>query len=252
MSIWKDKARAGSIHLGLSAMVAVMAAALVFGLWFPYPYRDISGGRELFVLVTVVDIAMGPLLTLVIYNRNKSWREKILDFSLIGFLQLAALSYGLWSVAQARPVHLVFSYDRFNVVTAADIAPETLAYAPEPLQTLPWLGPTTISLRPLVGNETLEVTLAELDGLPAAARPQLWQSYEMGRATVRRVARPATELMQRFAPQSDEIARVLQSTGRAVDTLVYVPMKARKNQFWTVIIDRQSADVLAFLPLDSF
>ena len=43
-----------------------------------------------------------------------------------------------------------------------------------------------------------------------------------------------------------------QSTGRVVDALAYVPMKARKNQFWTVIIDRQSADVLAFLPLDSF
>lgn len=252
MVIWKDKARAASIHLSLSAVVALASAALVFGLWFPYPYRDLSGGRELFGLVTVVDVAMGPLLTLVIYNRSKSWREKVLDFSLIGVLQLAALCYGLWSVAQARPVHLVFAYDRFHVVTAAEVAPETLARAPESLQTLPWTGPTTISLRPLAENETFEVTMAELDGLPAAARPELWQSYDVARTVVHKVARPAEELKLRFVSNADEIERVLKSTGRTTDRLAYVPLKGRKNQFWTVIIDRQSTDVLAFLPLDSF
>ncbi len=252
MLIWKDKLRASGIHLILSALVAAASAALVFGLWFPSSFREISGGRELFGLVTLVDMVMGPILTLVVYNRKKSRREKIFDVGLIGTLQVAALCYGLWSVAQARPVHLVFAYDRFNIVTAAEIAPESLTQAPESLKKLPWTGPTTISLRPLTGNEVFEVTMAELNGLPAAARPELWQTYDEGRKTVLKVAQPAKDLMQRFSKQSAEIEHTLKSTGHAIDTLAYVPLKGRKNQFWTVIINRQNADILIFLPLDSF
>ena len=43
---WKDRFKAGSIHLGISLMIATLAALLVFGLWYPYPYRETSGGRE--------------------------------------------------------------------------------------------------------------------------------------------------------------------------------------------------------------
>ena len=169
---WCDKARAAGIHLCISLCLAALAAALVFGLWYPYPYREISGGRELFWLIISVDVVMGPLLTLVVYNRAKSRREKLLDFSVIGALQLAALCYGLWTVAQARPVHLVFAYSRFEVVHKVDIDPESLGKTPAGIDALPLSGPTALSLRPTAGNETFEVTMAELGGLPAAARPE--------------------------------------------------------------------------------
>ena len=67
-----------------------------------------------------------------------------------------------------------------------------------------------------------------------------------------KAAKPAAELTQRFPAQSADIERVLKGTGRPTEGLGYVPLQGRKEQFWTVIIDRQSADVLAFLPLDSF
>ncbi len=79
----------------------MLAALLVFGLWYPYPFREISGGRELFLLIVGVDVVMGPLITLAVFNPSKSRREKILDFSLIGLLQTGALVYGLWAVALA-------------------------------------------------------------------------------------------------------------------------------------------------------
>lgn len=252
MTIWKDKFRAAGIHLSVSLAVAALAAWLVFGLWYPYPYREISGGRELFMLVTAVDVVLGPLMTLVVYNRTKSRREKLLDFSVIGALQIAALCYGLWTVAQSRPVHMVFGYDRFLVAHAADIERGSLERAPPGLRTLPWTGPTPISLRPLVGQEKFDVVMAELGGVPAAVRPELWQSYEADRDGVLKAAKPAAELTQRFPAQSADIERVLKGTGRRTEGLGYVPLQGRKEQFWTVIIDRQSAEVLAFLPLDSF
>lgn len=108
MQNWKGRLRASGIHLGLSLGIAALAAVVVFGLWYPYPYREISGGRSLFMLVVSVDVVMGPLITLVIFNRAKPRRELMVDFSVVALLQLAALSYGMWTVFVARPVHVVF------------------------------------------------------------------------------------------------------------------------------------------------
>ena len=80
----------------------------MFGWWYPYPYRELSGGRELFALVVAVDVVLGPLITLVIFNPAKTRRHLVMDFTVIGLLQVAALAYGLWTVFVARPVHLVF------------------------------------------------------------------------------------------------------------------------------------------------
>ena len=66
---WKERLHASGIHLGISLAIAGLMAWLVFGLWYAYPYRDISGGRDLFMLVIAVDVIMGPLITLMIFNR---------------------------------------------------------------------------------------------------------------------------------------------------------------------------------------
>jgi hypothetical protein len=67
---WKDRLQASAAHFALSLLVAALAAALVFGVWYPYPYREISGGRELFFIIVAVDVVMGPLLTFAVFNRK--------------------------------------------------------------------------------------------------------------------------------------------------------------------------------------
>ena len=101
----KYRLRASAIHLAISLSVATLAALLVFGWWYPYPYRELSGGRELFALVVAVDVVLGPLITLVIFNVAKTRRHLMMDFTVIGLLQVAALAYGLWTVFVARPVN---------------------------------------------------------------------------------------------------------------------------------------------------
>ncbi len=53
---WKIRFRAAGIHLCISLAIAALAATLVFALWYPYPYRDISGGRELFGMLVGIDV----------------------------------------------------------------------------------------------------------------------------------------------------------------------------------------------------
>lgn len=249
---YKERLRASGIHLVICLAVAGLMAVLVFGLWYPYPYREISGGRELFMLVVAVDVVMGPLITLAIFNTQKPRRELLLDFAVVGLLQLAALGYGLWTVFAARPVHLVFEYHRLAVVHAVDIDAVTLTQAPLALRVLPLTGPTLLSLRPFKdGSEQFDSTTMALNGVPQAAQPSLWQSWGAARADIMKESRPVAQLKAQFAAQAPLIDSAIATTGRPAYALRYLPLLARRTS-WTVLIDGQSAEPLGFLPLDSF
>ena len=251
-SFWKDRFKVSGIHLGISLGVALLAAALVFGLWYPYPYREISGGRELFLLVITVDVILGPLITLAVFNRTKPWRELRRDLAVVVLIQVSALGYGLWTVCVARPVHLVFEYDRFRVVHAVDVPPELLAMAPRDMDALPLTGPTLLSLRPFRdANEQRDATLMALAGLPLSARPDLWQPYTVAKTAILQRAQPVSQLKARFASQAAAIDTVIASTRHQPESLAFLPMIGRKT-FWTVFLDPVTAEVLAFMPLDSF
>ena len=248
---WKDRAQAALAHLGLSLALAALAAALVFFVWYPYPYREISGGRELFFLVVAVDVVLGPLLTFAIFNRAKPWKSLQRDLAMIVALQIVALAYGLWTVAVARPVHLVFEYNRFRPVHAIEIEESQLAKAPVDMRSLPWTGPTTIGLRPLIGNEKMEVTLAALGGVYESFQAQLWQPYDKSKTEAIKAGKPVMELRQRFIQHAKLIDQAVAQSNRPEAQLRYLPMYGRKD-FWTVLIDATSAEPLAVIPLDSF
>ncbi|MBX3659990.1 MAG: pilus assembly protein [Ramlibacter sp.] len=252
MTPWKGRLRAASIHLCISLCVATLAAWLVFELWFPYPYREISGGRNLFLLVVMVDVILGPLITFTVFNRAKPIKELRRDLAIVGLVQLAGLGYGLWTVALARPVHLVFEIDRFRVVHAVDIPPEELSKTPAGIKALPLTGPTLLAVRPFKDDrEKLETTLAALQGVALGSRPDLWESYEAAKSSVLAAVKPVTALQTRMPTKSAEIDAVLKTAGRNASTTSYLPMTGRQA-FWTAFVDPVTAEVAAFMPLDSF
>ena len=251
LTFWRGRLKASGIHLAISLSIALLAALLVFFVWYPYPYREISGGRELFLLVVAVDVVMGPLMTLAVFNLNKRRKELRRDLAMIALLQLAALVYGLWTVAVARPVHLVFEVDRFRVVHAIDIEHALLKRAAPTLQDLPLMGPTLLSIREFKdGKESFDATMAALQGLQLGARPDLWQSYEKAKSQIIATAKPVAELRTRFPVRARDIDAALKLTSPNVP-IGYIPLAGR-NTFWTVLINTQTAEVLAFVPLDPY
>lgn len=252
MQNWKNRLRAAGIHLMLSLAVAAVAALLVFGLWYPYPYREVSGGRELFLIVVTVDVILGPLITLAIFNTTKPRRELRRDLMVVALIQLAGLCYGLWTVSLARPAHLVFELDRFRVVHVVDVPVELLPQTPPGVDALPLGGPTLLAVRPFRDEkEKFDATLVALQGIALGARPDLWQRYDGARAAVLKAARPVSELRARFPERAGEIDALLKDLGRSPDNTVWLPMAARKA-FWTVLVDGTTAQVTGFLPLDPF
>lgn len=249
---WKDRFKASGIHFCASLIVALLAAMLVFGLWYPYPYREISGGRELFLLVVSVDVLLGPLITLAVFNRAKPMEELRRDLVIVVLIQLTALTYGLWTVSVARPVHLVFEIDRFRVVHAIDIAPELLKKTPSDTVALPFTGPTLLAVRPFHDSqENLDATLAALQGVQLGARPDLWQPYALAIPRILAAALPVKTLKMRFPSSAAKMDQLVSAAGANPETAVYLPMVGR-NSFWTVFIDPVTAQILATMPLDPF
>jgi hypothetical protein len=252
MVIARERLRASGLHLAISLCVASAAALVVFAVWYPWPYREVSGGRELFLILTGVDVILGPLITLAIFNHRKSRRELTLDLSVVALVQVAALAYGMWTVAVARPVHLVFEIDRLRVVHAIDIPEELLAATPSGVDAEPWSGPTPLAVRPFRDtSEQINATLVAVRGIQLAARPDLWQRYDEARARILAAARPV-ELLKVHAPgQWKMVDAELARSGRDAAQTLYLPMISRKIA-WTAFLDARTAQVVGFAPVDSF
>ena len=249
---WKPRLRASGLHFCISAGIAAVAGLLVFLLWYPAYYREISGGRDLFLILVAVDVVLGPLITLAIFSRTKPWPVLARDLAVIGLLQIAALGYGMWTVFVARPVHTVFEYDRFRVVHAIDVPREKLDRAPAGIAALPVTGPTLLSLRPFRNaDENFSMTMAALEGLPLSAQPELWQTYADARTQILQAAKPVAALKKRFPDRAGDIDKALARAGQAAEKAFYLPLIARSS-FWTALIDPATADIIGLIPLDPY
>lgn len=142
----KAAAKAALIHFSGGVVVAALAAGLIFGLWFPYPYNVILDGNTLFLLLCGVDVVCGPILTLVLYSPTKPRAKWLLDIGLILLVQFSALVYGLHSIALTRPVWLAFEGDRLRIVKAVEVHGQYLPQAQPGLTALPWTGPRLIAV----------------------------------------------------------------------------------------------------------
>lgn len=246
----RSRARAAGIHLVISAGVAALAAALVFGLWYPGPYRLLAGGRDLFVLVVSVDVVLGPLLTFSVFNLAKGWRHLCRDLAIIGLLQAAALAYGLHTVYVARPVATVFETDRFRVIAAVDVHAEELPKALPEYQHLPLTGPWLLAARRAQpGEERNEAIFMSLRGIDVGQRPPFWRPYPDYRAAALARARPVETLLAHYPDRTAELQAILAEAKLDAAQARFLPVVARRD--WVALLDPQG-DVRAFAPFDGF
>ncbi len=125
-------------HLLISLIIFGLLFALIAYWLFPGALFQVAGGIEGIRIIAGVDLVLGPLLTLVIYNIAKPRRELYRDLSIIGGIQIAALAVGMLLVYNSRPVAVTWVLDSFQAVRASDFK---RADTPLPAQ-VSRLGPT--------------------------------------------------------------------------------------------------------------
>lgn len=240
-------------HFFVSAVVVAVAASLVFFVWYPAPWRQMLGVAAIFGIVVVVDLVCGPLLTFVLASPRKSKRERWVDLMLVAFVQLSALTYGLWSVYGARPVVLAFEVDRLFVVTANEVQRELLTQAPQQMQRLPWAGVLQVGLRESTSSqEYLNSVEQSINGISQAMRPNWWSSYDdKVKTALRQKVKPLAELIEKRPYQVVELREAATRTGRNVNVLSYLPLTSSKDMAWVALID-EAGEMVGYAPVDGF
>ena len=99
-SLIRAKFFAMLIHVCLSLLIFAAIVAWVLLKLYPSFYFSMSGGWQGLMLMAGVDVVIGPLITLLIFNPNKKRREVISDLLIIAVVQFAALGYGIHTVYQ--------------------------------------------------------------------------------------------------------------------------------------------------------
>ncbi|MQX54468.1 TfpX/TfpZ family type IV pilin accessory protein [Alcanivorax sediminis] len=255
MSRIRQAGRAGMLHLGVSVILALLAAALVFGLWYPFPYSTITGGSELFLLLVAVDVVCGPLLTLVVFNPVKPRAELVRDITVIAVLQCAALLFGLSSVFEARPVYLAYEGDRFRVVTAAEIDYQEIDKAPEELRTLSVAGPRLLGVRLLDGSdpEYMQSIRLAMRGLHPSLRPDRWVEYGAQIDDLLREAHPVTLLRDVLTTREwENLEEMFSGQGLRSEEVGYLPLVSRWTDTWIVLVSLEDGLPVGYAPIDGW
>ena len=247
-------AKAAFIHLLICVVTALLLGLLILKIWYPAPFDLLTTGKNLLWLIVVIDVVCGPLLTLVLFNPQKSKLKWGIDLSIIVALQLTALGYGLYQAAIVRPVFMAFEGDRFRVVLASDIQMQRLADAPLALKSIGYTGPKLIAAKLMQPNEkgfpdSVQLSIA---GIHPAFRPERWQEYSDQTAAVIKNLRPLENLSKRPPDELQKLNKAIASTGFRPDALGYLPVVNDNITDWIVLIAKDDARPLAYLNIDGW
>lgn len=234
---------ASGVHFLLSLAVGLILLALCWFVWYPSPMLMAIGGHEIFMLIVGIDVVIGPLLTLVVFKQGKPSLK--FDLAVIACLQVAAMSYGVSSLLEARPAYVAALGDRFQVVLATEPTDANLAKAKTKL---PWWGPVWVGTKAPTDRYDIDA----VDGLASigAGRghlPQLHVPYESMAADVLKQAKDIAILKKLNAPRAAEIDAWLARRGYAENTAKFQPIEIRASLF-AVMLDSKTGAVIGISP----
>jgi len=245
VSRWK----AAAIHLSISASIGLISALLIFGVWYPPPYSHAAGAEELVILLLGVDVVLGPLLTLVVYQHGKKLLR--LDLALIATVQACAFFYGMSIVVRARPVFIVGAIDTFALVQAANIDAGDLAAGSQPdYRSLPWTGPRIVCAEmPTSVEERNALVFGGAAGKDIEKFPKYYVDCASHPQSILPHAQALDQLRKKHPEANASIDAWLHAHQRAEADVAWLPLTAPRANL-CMLIERNTAKSLGVLPID--
>ncbi len=231
------------LHLAVSALIALAVIGIVFYLWYPAPLHTAVGVTQIFLILLAVDVVLGPLLTLLVFKVGK--KTLIMDLTVIAVLQISALGYGLFTVAEGRPAWLVFAKDRFDLVRVLDIDERKLEQADLVYRQPSLFGPQWVAAsNPSESNERNEVLMESVfGGADIAQRPNLYQPLEFQKAAIQQRLLELTAL-----PNNNSAEHIQAILTKYPNADSWLPLRAN-NQDMVVLMNKNTANIIAIVDL---
>lgn len=219
---------AALVHLLISVFVFAVFLSLVFFIWYAYPFNITEGVGDIVYMMAGIDIVLGPLLTLVVFNTAK--KSLKFDLSLIGIIQVSALIYGGFVIYSERPAWVVFVKDRFHVVGVMEV--DTSKIPDKSLSVGILDRPKMVFAELPVGEKRDDILFQAIAGGADIDRtPELYRRYEPYKSEV---VRASKEFSQHFDLKSEN---EVESKG-----FKWLPMEGKLKDI-VVIVDVESQAV---------
>lgn len=231
------------LHFSSSVLISLLTLWVVFYVWYPAPLHDALGVTRIFLLLLLVDMVLGPLLTLLVYKKGK--KTLVLDLAVIACLQLSALAYGLSTVAEGRPAWIAFGGDRFELIQVLDIDTRQLDRALQQYRGAPWFGPQWVGAVMPENVEEHNALLFESvgGGSSLVQRPNLYRPLSEMTDSLRQASR-SLDVLGNY----NDADAVHEALGRWPRADAWLPLMARSKPM-VVLLSKARAEVVAVVDL---
>ena len=230
-------------HLIISFFVALITIGCVFFIWYPSPLTKAVGVTHIFLMMLMIDVIIGPLLGLLVYKEGKKTLK--MDIGIIILIQIIALNYGLYSIAQGRPVWLAYYVDRFQLIRNNEIIDKNIAKALSQYQNPSWFKPQYVGVEfaqdKQIRND--DIFAEVLGGISVAQKPERYVPLDKVKNQIQKRAQ-SLETLNKF---NDKIL-VQKTLSQYPQATAFVPLKANAVDM-TVLINKEKGEVVKIVDL---
>ena len=221
-------------HLSVSFLIALLVIGVVFIVWYPSPLATAVGVTQIFLMMLVIDVIVGPILGLLVYKEGK--KSLKFDLTVIILLQLSALFYGIYSIEQGRPAWIVFNVDRFELIRKNEIVDQNVNHAQPQFQQPSWLKPQFVAMEfaKNIEQRNNDMFAEVLGGISIAQRPERYVDFIQAKQQIQQRAQKL-ELLQQYNNKSD-VEKIL---AQYPQVSAFLPLKASVMDM-TVLVDQNS------------
>ncbi len=236
----KQKIKAGGIHFLLSLVVISSYLSIVFLLWYPDPYATLEKVVDAAKIVVGVDLVLGPLLTFLLYKKNKPGLK--LDLSMVVLFQITALSWGVYVTYEQRPVYIAYAEEMFSVVAASDLKgkrPEDSA-----LQAQGWGDQKIVYVElPKEAKEKVDLLFRHPNAYTLVDRYRDYQDY------IEEILKASIDMPQRiedYPEMQEPVNALLKKHKKVLDDIAFIPVEGRKALAF-IVLNRADGKLLDIL-----
>jgi hypothetical protein len=222
--------KAFSLHLLASAAALTLILGSLYLGWYRWPGWYLADATQVVLVMICVDVVLGPTLTFIIANKNKSRRELTRDIGIIVVVQLCALLYGSVSLWNGRPLYYVFSENALSLIQAYDIDVEQANLG---RQLNAELAPHWYSLPRWVFVPP-SIAAAAAKGEDVTAMPKFYRPWDNGLPLLKGQLNKMDELRFFFPKEKKILNQRMQAAGVPSDQSNSIPITGRRRPLLAV------------------
>ena len=182
-----------AIHMLISLVVFAILGYLILFHWYPDFFFETDGGWQGIRIITIVDLVLGPTLTLIVFKSGKPGLKT--DLTIIAAIQIISLIAGIYLVYTERPIAMVYADGFFHSMSADDYR-DSNQLLPD-LSDFPGPPPkmVSVSLPPELDKQLQIRGDAYRSDIPLRAMSIYYKPFELGDIDFERDVLPLSEVI---------------------------------------------------------